>query len=174
MSAAILMLLVFADLSSLSLGGANDSSSGGSSAAGRTVQDTAKAASESANGPQAQPVAPRPAQPVPGTAGGNAQQGFGPSPVPQAASAPPAAGTPAILTAPAAIQPATGSPAPAIAGGAAQVPTPTNSTTIRNADEADKDDDDSGLSTLRILEIVAALVLAGSLVGLYMQRHRGT
>src|SRR5215212_8007439 len=66
MSAAVLMLLVFADLSSLSLGGAGDSSSnaGGTSSAGRTVQDAAKSsAQESANAPPAQPLAPRSAQP---------------------------------------------------------------------------------------------------------------
>ena len=179
MSAAILMLLVFADLSSLSLGGASDSNSaGGSSAAGRTVQDTAKAAAqESANAPQPPPVAPRQSQPTaPGTAGGNAQQGFGPSPVPQAAAAPAAPGTPSILSAPAAIQPSTGStPAPAIAGGAAPAATPTNYTTIRNADEAaDNEDEDVGSSILRPLEIVTALVLIGSLGGLYWQRRRGS
>jgi anti-sigma factor RsiW len=180
LSAAVLMLLVFADLSSLSLGSADDRSAGsGSSAAGRTVQDTAKAAAqEAANAPQPPPVAPRQAQPTaPGSAGGNTQstQGFGPSPVPQAAGASSAPGTPSILSAPAAIQPSTGStPAPAIAGGAAQVPTPTNYATIKPADGSSDENDEGGTSVLRILEVITAVVLIGSLAGLYWQRqHNG-
>jgi hypothetical protein len=175
MSAAVLMLLVFADLSSLSLGGVDESSSSASSSAGRTVQDTAKSASESANAPQPPPVAPRQTQPAPNGAGGNTQstQGFGATPAPQAAAAPPAAGTPSVLTAPAAIPPPVTTPARAIASGAAQAPTPPSNAVIVAADEAGEGTDDGGDTTLRVLEIIAAVVLLGSLGGLYWQRRRG-
>ena len=180
MSAALLLLLVFADLSSLSVG-SNDSggSSGPTSSAARSVEDAAKAAQESAPQPaQVQPAAPRQSQPVPGSGGANTQ-GFGPTPVANAAGAPataPQPGTQIPLLAPAPSTPAaTGvlvAPPPAVDNTAGRVPTPTSYAVIVDADEAGGEDDAGGIGVLRVLEVVAAVVLAGSLVGLSLQKRR--
>jgi hypothetical protein len=52
------------------------------------------------------------------------------------------------------------------------VPTPANNAVIYDADEAGGEEDGGGIGVLRALELVAAVVLAGSLVGLYWQKRR--
>jgi hypothetical protein len=179
MSAALLVMLVFVDVSSLG-GSTSDDASGGqaSAPASLSAQDAAKGAAESA-APQPPPVAPRQSQPGSGS-GGTTPQGFGPTPLPQAAAAPPAAVTPSTLMAPAPplatpgaplIAPAIASPPPAVTG-AVQAPTPTGNIEALGRDAAVDEKDDDGIDTLRLLEIIAAVVLIGSLVGLYLQRRR--
>jgi hypothetical protein len=176
-SAALLVLLVFVDVSTLGTG-SDDATSGVMSGAAQRVDDAAKSSAES------QPaILPRSAPPAPGTGG------FAPTPQAAAAGAPPPAGTPMPLQAaappppqapPAAVTPFA-APAPAQAtasppGGrntaeGVVAPSPRPDLNIRDANQA-ADDDDGGLSVLRILEIGAAVVLIGSLAGLYLQKRR--
>ena len=184
MSAAILVLLIFVDVSSLG-SGVEDSSTGGAPAAARSVEDAAKQSAESATG--APPVLPRAAQPVPGT-GGNTQ-GFGPTPqpagavAPQSAPAPPGA-TPFTAQAPAPVAPNATPAAPLVlppvigspaSGNSLAQPTPASGGLVIGPDEiaAEHDEEDKGTNVLRVLQVIAALALVASIGGLIWQRqHR--
>ena len=123
-------------------------------------------------------MAPRSTQPGQPATGGANTQGFGPTPVANAAGAP--ATAPQPLTQVPLLAPAPSTPAATGALGTAagrdttagRVPTPANNAVIYDADEAGGEDDNGGIGVLRVLEVVAAVVLAGSLVGLYMQKRR--
>jgi len=64
-------------------------------------------------------------------------------------------------------------PPPAADTTSGRAPTPANNAVIYDADDAGDGDDGGGIGVLRVLELVAAVVLAGSLVGLYLQKRRG-
>jgi hypothetical protein len=189
MSAAVLMLLVFVDLASFS-GKGTDSSGGSSelSAGARSVEDAAKQSAESAAG-AAQPPQP-PIVTAPRTEPGAPQPGggaFAPTPIPpgtnepRPAAAPPGA-TPMAAQAPAPVlpggtppsvmsaPPVIGSP---VAGNSAAVPpTPAGQDVRIEYGVSDEDDDGGGTGLLRVLQIIAGVVLVGSIGGLIWQRSR--